>query len=274
MQPNPLLVVIIETPNSERSRPLINSLAEDDRFLPQILPATMIRGAGDVESHGIKLDLTKFKFFQKRELSFPEIGCAFSHNLARGIIANSTVGGVILEDDARIANLDDFYRNSVDFLRRHGGECAVLSLTFSSWLSRVLPTDNNSTIRLFGTPPLAAANVLTKSAANNLLESNKRINTVADWPYTPNKYYYISTPSVLHGDVESGSVIDPMSSLNRKNSPKLFKLRRILLLDLNRARKLEITTREYCTQEFYSRFASRLDAIGFRSVFNHCVDQE
>jgi len=274
MHPNPLLLVIIETPNSERSRPLIGLLAGDDRFLTHILPATMIRDASDVESLGIKIDSTKFAFFQNRELSFPEIGCAFSHNVARGIIANSAAGGVILEDDARIINLDNFYRNSLDFLINHIGESTVLSLTFSSWLSRALPTNKNLTIRLFGMPPLAAANVLTRGAANNLLESNKRIHTVADWPYTSNIYYCSAEPSVWHGDADSGSVIDPLSNLNRNGSLKLIKLRRVLLLDLSRARKLGITIREYCNHEFYSRFASRLDAIGFRSVFKHCVDQE
>lgn len=131
MQEDQLLVIIIDTPNSNRSQPLLDIFNSDPRFDIVRLPACMLNTEEDVENQNIKVSLEAFDFFHARLMSPQEIGCAISHNRARQLLANSFRGGVVLEDDARITNLDSFYEIAVNFLKSQSEKSSVLSLMFS-----------------------------------------------------------------------------------------------------------------------------------------------
>ena len=106
-----LSVFIIETPNSIRSVPLKNSLVGDPRISVHTIEASMISTQLELEKSAIKFEMEYFWALTNRYLSLPEIGCANSHNMARLRCSLLDIGGVILEDDARILDLDNFVNN-------------------------------------------------------------------------------------------------------------------------------------------------------------------
>ena len=122
-------VVVILTPDSDRHIPLTDLLTRDSRFQIIYLNATMVNSFDQLQFYSVMYDQTHFEFYENRQMSFREIGCAKSHNDARQLISEIYLGGVILEDDARIANIDDFYNQSRLFLDSQKGSLAVLSLT-------------------------------------------------------------------------------------------------------------------------------------------------
>ena len=109
MQDGELLVIIIDTPNSNRSQPLMRSFSNDSRFDVVRLSTCMLNTYEDVKNQNIDVIYETLQFIQKRPISPQEIGCATSHNRARHLLANSLRGGVILEDDARIRNVENYY---------------------------------------------------------------------------------------------------------------------------------------------------------------------
>jgi GR25 family glycosyltransferase involved in LPS biosynthesis len=111
-----LLLVLIETPNSNRSVPLVKLLQSNPKFELVRLPASMFNDHNEIRKAHISLNLDRFEFFNGRAMTPQEIGCSLSHNMARKIISTSCNGGVILEDDARISNVEDFYQIATNFL--------------------------------------------------------------------------------------------------------------------------------------------------------------
>jgi GR25 family glycosyltransferase involved in LPS biosynthesis len=231
-----LLVVVIQTPGSDRYIPINVSLGMDPRFNLVYLPATMLSSNHEISLSNVPFNRNYFRHFQGRDLTPQEVGCAHSHNAAREIISQSPLGGIILEDDARIVNLDLLFAHSFDFLSHHQAEASILSLTGYRNLTFAcaeLSASPRRILRLNGQPDLAVAYALTMKAAKKLVCSNTPIKWVSDWPLSNSNYFAITPRVVTHGDQNTKSIIlngksDYRFGVSPKYRRKLFSIHFIL----------------------------------------------
>jgi hypothetical protein len=199
-------VVILKTPEVDRSQVLEELLKNQKFFQVELIKSTMAKTFIDIDRHFIKYELEEFNLLEGRELRPSEIACANSHNLARDIIANTTCGGIILEDDARFLDLDYLYLTVSSFLQNKLNEKAILNLT--GFYGKTTSTSNcNKIHKLFGAPDLAVGYALTPSAASELIRSNSPIKYVADWPDSKCRFYVPINPPINHGDENTSSII-------------------------------------------------------------------
>ncbi len=212
--------VIIQTPGSDRFKPLLDILNISEMLEPIILPATMgnsLPKASDIVTKG---EIARFG----RELSQNERACAISHSRARAIIASSKEGGLVFEDDARIINLPNLEAAVTEFLS--GSRPSIRALGLLEYRSANFPDglvlNQPKLHRLLAEVPLAVATVLTPSAAEVLLRSAGRSSQIADWPYSSCKFYITSPGMVLHGDSNTESVIGDSSTRIHGKSHRIY----------------------------------------------------
>ena len=229
-----LLVVIIRTPGSDRYMPIESLIKKDTRFKIEYIDASMTQSYIDVMNKNISYSTEIFEYFKGRKLTPAEIGCADSHNRARNLIYNSIEGGVILEDDARITDVDSFFTITTKFLVSQGSIPSILNLTGFRQLgfkvSDRMSSKNNRYIKLWGNPDLAVCYAITKKAAGELLRSNIPIINTSDWPATNCCYFVPLSPLASHGDVNTISLIDPQQSNFRNGESLVRKLSYLLFL--------------------------------------------
>ena len=213
-----------------------------------------------------RLDL--FEFLENREMSPPEIGCAYSHNIAREYISKSLIGGVILEDDARIANLESF-KDVIDrFLLSQRGKPSVLNLTGLNFRNqdstKFVEHLSLSYFRILGQPSLAVGYALTAEAARVLREANTPIASVSDWPTSICKFYIPITPLVLHGDGDTVRTIEAPNNSFRSGISKRHKLNLIspktILIFINRG----YGVKRYFKEVFCNRISWRIDNVSLK----------
>ncbi len=227
-------VYILSEKDSSRATNLLSSINQLSGVELHIIDAVMIADDKKLQESGVSFDQSMANFMIGRSLMPAEIGCAESHNIARRLVSDSEVGGVVLEDDARILDPEEFQRCVNDFLLANLGKSALLSLcgwkpeSLSTFNSDHAKTDTRIT-RLFGKPKLAVAYALTPLAAKRLFESNKIIVQVADWPAIKCKSYVTNTNLVFHGDSQTESTIDSNSS-NLRSRPSLNKRLKVFFL--------------------------------------------
>ena len=255
----PLLVVIIETPESLRSQPLLGKFEVDSRFEVVRLPALMLHTNSDVKKNKIDTSLDEFAYFEGRLMSPQEIGCAKSHNLARKFVGESLSGGVILEDDARIENLDLFYKYALDFLEKKQGKLAVLSMN-EFRVGGTSGFERKGIQPLLSKPFLALAYALTPLAAKALYEANEPISTVADWPRIRIKYFSLFNPLVRHGDGENLSTIDIQGELNRKGLKPSKKISQLIFITFFSSKPKSISLVRYIEEVYCNRITWHLDS--------------
>ncbi len=260
MQVGQLLVVIIDTPNSIRSQPLISILSPDSRFDVVRLPACMLSTYADVKNQNIDVILETFQFLQGRLMSPQEIGCSTSHNRARYLLANSLHGGVILEDDARITNVDSFYESAVNFLENQSDESSVLSMN-DFRASKGLAIEKEGFQRLVGSPFLAVSYVATPAAARALHKANEPIKTVSDWPRTNIKYFSLFMPLVLHGDNDGLSTIDLDGELNRKGLKLSTKVAHLTFVSFLISKPKSLSLFSFIDEIYWSRISWHFDTL-------------
>jgi hypothetical protein len=226
-----LLVVVIRTPKSDRYLPIESLFKDDQRFKLEYIEASMTPSYSEVSNRSIAYSTEIFEYFQGRKLTPAEIGCADSHNRARDLIKSHTGGGLILEDDARIINIDSFFIMVTEFLSSQNSKSSILNLTgfrnIGLKASKNRSTSNNRYIKLWGNPDLAVSYALTQMAAAQLLNSKTPIMGVSDWPATQSNFFTPLVPLVWHGDLTTTSLIDSTKS-NFRNDKVLAK--RILKL--------------------------------------------
>ncbi len=260
MQEDQLLVIIIETPNSNRSQPLLDIFNSDPRFDIVRLPACMLNTKEDIEDQNIKVSLEAFEFFHARLMSPQEIGCAISHNRARQLLANSFRGGVVLEDDARITNLDSFYEIVVNFLKSQSEKSSVLSLNVFR-ASKDLSISKKGSQRLVGVPCLAVSYVATPPAAQLLCNANDPVKTVSDWPITKVKYFSLFMPIVVHGDGDGRSTIDFDGELNRKGLKLSNKFCQLSFISFFISKPDSLSLLDYVIEVYWSRISWHIDSF-------------
>ena len=260
MQDGELLVIIIDTPNSNRSQPLIRSFSTDPRFDVVRLSACMLNTYEDVKNQNIDVIFETFQFIQKRLISPQEIGCATSHNRARHLLANSLRGGVILEDDARITNVDSFYESATNFLENQSDKSSVLSMN-DFRASKRLAIKKEGSQRLMGSPFLAVSYVATPAAARALHKANEPIKTVSDWPRTNIKYFSLFMPLVLHGDNDGLSTIDLDGELNRKGLKLSTKVAHLTFVSFLISKPKSLSLLSFIYEIYWSRISWHFDTL-------------
>lgn len=227
---NKLLVVVIDS-GTERSCALINQLKTNVELEVQTIAANMLRTDADLHFSNTEYsDFDSLKYMG-RSLTFPEIGCASSHNQARSLLASSFDGGVILEDDARICDLDEFVTLARFFLLSREKSSAVLNLSNPVPLNGKCPELRQSDlyyVRRVSPAPLAVGYVATSLAAGRLLSNNEPIHYVSDWPGIGVSFFTAGHGLVHHGDGKTVSTIDPAQS-SRRNERSFRKAFSVLL---------------------------------------------
>lgn len=215
---NPLHVVIINTPNENRGRDLILALQRRKDVLLHLQEAFMVRNEyemGQLDSR--RFDRTRALAIIGRSMLPGEVGCAISHSQAQEFLCRNPLGGLIIEDDAIITNLDGLIKDSKTFLTNKIESQAVLSFYNNEFRPRypyVSPQEYPWTT-IFGSPSSTVAYAITKSAAVVLAASNQPVYQLADWPFSRVKFSISNKSMVSHPKNVSGSVIDRAQTRNR-----------------------------------------------------------
>ena len=229
-----LFVVVIRTPNSDRYQPIKVLLENDKRFEVEYLDASMTPTYVDVTSKGIAYSTEMFEYFHGRKLAPAEIGCADSHNKARKLIQNREDGGIILEDDARITNVDALFAMAINFLSSEKLNYSILSMTGFRQIGLRNSSEQlleiNKYIKLWGNPDLAVSYALTTKSAAELLKSNQPVKDVSDWPVTKCKYFVPIIPLVQHGELNNNSLIDSTLSNFRDDESFVTKVMNLMFI--------------------------------------------
>jgi hypothetical protein len=211
-----LKVLVVGDKNAQRIQPLLNKFSTDDRFDLEFWEPVYLKTFGDEQIIESGFNVKKSTSFMSRKLSLNEIGCSLAHNRAREYLADSEFGGVILEDDARIPDLDYFFTSATLFLKsvKVPGVLNFASVRiiedFAS-ISGDIPTLRKQICH----SPLNVGYVLNKSGAQMLANSKYRLCMSSDWPFSKINKYVLTNPAVAHGDAENVSTIDPENLLGR-----------------------------------------------------------
>ena len=217
-------LLIIKIPNNSRSDKLIQTLSVSKVFDVRIFSAVMFQPT--MEEYEINYGFQRALY--GKELSNGEIGCAISHRESQSILANSILGGIILEDDARIPNLAEFEAITTTFLNSEKNNASVLSLL--PWNHKVRNlgaiSQNYSFYKLLGQTPLNVGYALTNKAARDLAASNPECAFLPDWP--PNSSHFFTTVGgvVIHGDDETTSILD---LYGRNKLPRRYEIKKFLI---------------------------------------------
>ncbi len=225
-----LLVVVIDS-GTGRSLPLINQLETRGDLEVQLLSANMLQSKEDLHTSNVQYsDFDSIKYLG-RSLSLAEIGCASSHNQARVLLAATSIGGVVLEDDARICDLDGFVTLSEFFLKSRQRIAAVLNLSNPRPLMEFFSDSHGKGLyyaRRISPTPLAVGYAITSMAAKRMVENNNPIQYVSDWPSMGVSFFSAGHGLVHHGDGKTVSTIDPNQE-SQRNEKSLQKALSILL---------------------------------------------
>lgn len=212
--------VIIQTPNSDRFLPLFEIINKSELFEPILVSATMGYSLSGSDERFIQGEVLKFG----RELTQNERACAISHSKAREIIAQSKLGGIVFEDDARIFDLEYLERATSTFLGKWSKLNSALGLLeYKDNYSGAGRGNSSPKFRkLLAETPLAVATVLTPLAARKLIESATGSSQTADWPRSECHFFILSQGCVRHGDSASGSVIGETARRIATKPPRPF----------------------------------------------------
>jgi hypothetical protein len=265
-----LLVVVIRTPKSDRYLPIESSFKDDQRFRLEYIEASMTPSYSEVSNKNIAFSTEIFEYFQGRKLTPEEIGCADSHNRARKIVKNNRFGGVILEDDARIVDIDSLFQEVNMFLNIKKNTTSVLNLTGFRNLSKKKVSQISFT-RILTQPDLAVGYALTSLASHFLLNANCPITHVADWPQSKCNYYVSDLRKVVHGDLNTKSLIDRNEIGFRSQPKKNTKFKNTFFILFHRKGKRGTTLNYYFFNIILSSILWRTEKIrlilsGFRVI--------
>lgn len=212
------------------------------------------------EKYDIDIDRRGQSAVYGRKLADGEIGCAISHQNAYRLVIELGKAAVILEDDARIPNLEDFEKLVTRFVSEFSKGSKILSLL--PWKHEEKCTSKDPAwmprlFSLFGTTPLTVGYALTLDAAKELAISNKEVKYLADWPPTSINYLSSIAGVINHGDQESGSLINnPLRDQSVKRKKRVLD---VLALDFLRNFKAFSSYSEYFRLKIAPSFTWRID---------------
>jgi GR25 family glycosyltransferase involved in LPS biosynthesis len=199
-------VVIIEIPGSARSKKLIQQLSKSEILDINIFEAVMFKRS----MTNFAPNFAKQHLLYGRELSDGEIGCAISHYLIQEAHREKSQSIVVLEDDARIPNLNAFENIIKRFIESKNETNSILSLLPWNLNSRIEEKryPRHASHRLFGRTPLTVGYVITPLAMKELSLANFDFAYLPDWPPSRTKFFTSALGVVDHGDLETFSYID------------------------------------------------------------------
>jgi len=211
-----LKVLILGDKEGHRMKPLLKTFLNDDRFDLEFWDPVFLNSFNDEHLVESGFDVKKSTSYMSRELALNEIACSLAHNRARAYLAVNKFEGVILEDDARIPNLNYFFDAAISFLNSVKVP-AVLNFasqkTVEDFGNALL--DSPQLRKQISHSPLTVGYVLNKAGADMLAKTKYRLYMTADWPYSKIEKYVLANPAVAHGDARNVSTIDPENLLKR-----------------------------------------------------------
>ena len=256
-------LVIITVPNSARVEPLLKQLNSSSMFNITQFPAEMFEGSNNQFSPNYK----KQKLIYARKLSNGEVGCAISHQLVQKAFAAINEPCVVLEDDARIPNLEIFESVVNNFITIHSDNKSLLSLV--PWKhKKESPSQFESApviVGLSGSSPTTVAYVITSKAMKEMAQANFDFSYLPDWPPNSVKFYTTILGVVTHGDSNTWSLID---SVGRKKTGRARNLLKLTFLPFLINRNLFIGIHEYYRACIKPSLTWRIDSIKIRIKFN------
>jgi GR25 family glycosyltransferase involved in LPS biosynthesis len=223
---------IIRSDDANRSLSLIESLKQHSHINIILIDGYYL----NEEELALVTDHTWSKIRNFRNLVSGEIGSALSHSFVQTMVAEAGVGGVILEDDARIINIENFYTTCFDFLSAKNpvrilNLCDPRAQNMSTrfHLEKIPKT---SSINLIGLSNRNVAYALSSRSARSISEVNFPIYSTPDWPFSSNRHAILIHPVVLHGDNNTISTIDKFDTLKREIRGNILrKIRMVLFYD-------------------------------------------
>jgi hypothetical protein len=177
-------------------------------------------------------------------------------------LAKSILGGVILEDDARIPDLTKFEEIVSTFLTSEARNVSVLSLLAWNHNVRQLNSTNarNNFYKLLGQTPLNVGYALTKRAARDLAGSNLEYAFLPDWP--PNRAHFFTTIDgvIIHGDEETTSILD---LYGRNKLSRRYGFQKILMYPYFKSKKYFSSPIQYLQLMIFPSITWRIDNLRF-----------
>jgi len=201
--------VVIVGGDQPRTKTLYSDLIDSGLFHVEIQPRMSEADLVETSERPSALSMT-----YGRTLSISERCCALAHRLAQEKIRST--GGIILEDDAVVMDyqaLADIavkvVSNSQSVLFNYSTKRCVEDIDWT--------TDTNRIVRTIGPTALAVGYAASRSELNQLIEANKNLDYVADWPPTRARHLRLRYPIVAHGSINNKSLIE--CSSNRQPIP-------------------------------------------------------
>jgi GR25 family glycosyltransferase involved in LPS biosynthesis len=257
-------LVIITVPNSARIEPLLKQLNSSSLFDVIQFPAVMYDGLNRKFSPNYK----KQKVIYSRKLSNGEIGCAISHQMVQKAYMTINSPCVVLEDDARIPNLEIFELVVTRFLEKYSNDKSILSLVPWKHENKSPPSLDLAPdiVGLSGSTPTTVAYVITPKSMKEMSDSNSDFSFLPDWPPNSVKFYTTIHGVVTHGDSNTTSLIDSVGRKKTKRSQNLLKLT-FLPFVLNRS--LFTNIGEYYNICIKPSFTWRIDSFKIMNKISH-----
>lgn len=261
--PRLIPLVIISVPNSVRIAPLLKQLDSSSLFDVIQFPAEMYDGTDSKFSPNYK----KQKVIYARKLSNGEVGCAISHQLVQKTYMEIDSPCVVLEDDARIPNLEVFELVVKNFIKTYSNDKSILSLV--PWKHKYKsPSQFGSIpeiIGLSGSTPTTVAYVITQKAMQEIANANYDFAYLPDWPPNSAKFYTTIHGVVTHGDADTTSLID---SVGRKKTNRVQNLLKLTFLPFTVNRSMFSNIGEYYKVCIKPSFSWRVDSLKIRIKLN------
>jgi hypothetical protein len=252
-------VVIIEIPGSARSKKLIQQLSKSEILEINIFEAVMFKRS----MTNFAPNFAKQHLLYGRELSDGEIGCAISHYLIQEDHREKSQSIVVLEDDARIPNLNAFENIIRRFIELKNDTNSILSLLPWNLNSRIEERKNlrPRLHRLIGSTPLTVGYVITPLAMTELSSANFDFAYLPDWPPTRTNFFTSLVGVIDHGDLETFSYIDKGGRLKTSRFSSIKKFNPIIFL---RHRNEFRGCKEYFRSMILPTFTWRIDKVLIR----------
>lgn len=252
----PVKVIILTVPGSDRGDRLNEALALCKNVEIVKFEAIMF-------NKGMKVyrpNYEKQRVLYGRNLSDGEIGCAISHVMIQGMSYTESKPIVVLEDDARIIDVQRFEAIISEFIDRHGQDDAVMSLLPWNHKDSDSGRENgkDDIIKLIGSTPLTVGYVITPKAMESLSKANFDFSYLPDWPPTDTQFFITKNGFIQHGDEQTGSLID---QTGRVKTGKLRVMIRYSCLPYVLNRKLFSSFREYFKFAILPSITWRIDKI-------------
>lgn len=249
-------VVVISVPNSMRAEPLLSQLRESNLLEVEIFSAIMFsRSMSEYTPN-----YSKHKIVYGRELSDGEIGSAISHYKVLSKNKDGEKLLVVLEDDARIENIQLFEEVLLNFASVSLNTCSVLTLL--PWATNLKPSIKNKLatriFSLLGEPPLTVGYVATPKAQDSLCKFNTDFAYLPDWPPNNVNFYTTISGVVKHGDEKTYSLID---QTGRKKGSKYYGIVKFTFMPYILNRRHFLNIKEYAGATVLRTFTWRLDKL-------------